>query len=234
MSKPKKTSSRKPAVIHKYGLIVADPPWAFTDKLTMSDVKRGAEANYPTLNVRALIEIGEQIERIAAPDAVLALWVPSALLQDGLNVMKAWGFEQKQIYTWVKIAKSAAEFADIEKRALEQAQETPLGFGMGRYFRGCTEHALIGSRGKAASIIESKSERNVELAMAMKHSAKPEGIQDRLERMLPDVQKLELFARRERKGWTTFGNECPGYEGVDVREWLNEIAPPLSKKQKAG
>ncbi len=228
--KPKKTNSRKPIAL-KYGCIVADPPWAFSDKLTMSDVKRGAASQYPTLNIAALIEMGFRIQTLTAENAVLALWVPSALLVDGLRVMQAWGFEHKAIYTWGKTGKGE-EQTDPETAGLYGKEAPKLAFGMGRYFRGCTEHALIGSRGKGAALIQSKSERNLELHEALRHSAKPEGLQDRLERMLPDENKLELFARRARKGWLCVGNECPGFEGVDIRTWLEEVAP-LPVKAKA-
>jgi N6-adenosine-specific RNA methylase IME4 len=109
----------------RFDVIVADPPWQFSDKLTMSDVKRGAEANYQgVLDLAAICEL--PVKRVAADNALLALWCPSSMIADGLDVMRAWGFEQKQIYTWLK--GSAAD---------------KLAFGMGRYFRGCTEHALI-------------------------------------------------------------------------------------------
>jgi N6-adenosine-specific RNA methylase IME4 len=187
----------------KCNVIVADPPWQFSDKLTMSDVKRGAEANYRgVLDLTAICEL--PVKRVAADNALLALWCPSSMIADGLEVMRAWGFEQKQIYTWLK--------GGPEK----------LAFGMGRYFRGCTEHALIGVRGKMASNVSSKSERNAELSPALPHSKKPETLQDRLERMFPQphYSYLELFARRARPGWLCVGNEAPGFEGVDIRDWF--------------
>lgn len=124
------------------------------------------------------------------------------MLADGLSVMGSWGFKQKQIYTWTKTSKSSEGLA----------------FGMGRYFRGCTEYALIGTRGKVAGMVVSKSERNAELAPATPHSKKHDTLQERLERMLPGPY-LELFARRSRPGWLCVGNEAPGFEGVDIRGW---------------
>src|SRR5271166_6739226 len=84
-----------------YGVIVADPPWPFKDRLKMSDVPRGARANYPTLTI-------EDIKRLPVKSAcdpagaVLCLWVPGSLLREGLDTMKAWGFKHKQTYVWVK------------------------------------------------------------------------------------------------------------------------------------
>ena len=183
-----------------FRVVVADPPWSFGDKLTMSSVKRGAASNYGTLSATELAAI--PVQEWCLPDALLALWVPSSLLVDGLRVMGSWGFQQKQIYTWVKSPKNGG-----------------LAFGMGRYFRGCTEHALIGTRGKVASMVKGKSERNAEVSLALGHSSKPDGLQHSLERMFPDGPYLELFARRARPGWLCFGNEAPGFEGIDIRSW---------------
>jgi N6-adenosine-specific RNA methylase IME4 len=171
----------------QYDVVVADPPWRFGDALTMSDTKRGASSHYSTLTLSELLKL--PVKGIAAPNSLLALWCPSSMLEDGLAVMKAWGYEQKTVYTWVKTAKS----------------EAGLAFGMGRTFRACSEHALIGTRGKLAVI--SKSERAVELHTALPHSSKPSGLQERLDRMFPEARRLELFARQERPGWTCFGNE---------------------------
>jgi N6-adenosine-specific RNA methylase IME4 len=183
----------------KYTVVVADPPWQFQDKLTMSSVKRGAEANYRgVLSLQDIMDL--KVQDWTEDSALLALWVPSSMLADGLKVMNAWGFEQKQIYTWCKTS------------------STGLAFGMGRYFRGCTEHALIGTRGKVAKMVMSKSERGAECSPSLPHSVKPPTLQERLEKMLPGPY-LELFARRSREGWDCVGNEAPGYEGIDIRDW---------------
>lgn len=194
----------------QYQVIVADPPWPFDDKLTMSKVKRGAEANYATMTINDIAML--PVDQWAAKDALLALWVPSSLLFEGLSVVDDWGFEHKQIFTWVKLTKNAAALS------LDAAEQAKLAFGMGRYFRGCSEHALIGTRGKVSKLVQSKSERGVILSPALAHSAKPEELQRKLERMLPGPY-LELFARRDRKGWKCVGNECPSTEGQDIRNW---------------
>ncbi len=183
--------------MEKFKVVVADCPWSFSDKLTMNSVARGAESNYPVLKL-------EDIKRLPVwdwtqPNSVLALWVPSSMIQDGLDVMNSWGFTQKQIYTWVKKAKNGN-----------------LGFGMGRHFRGCTEHALIGTKGKMSP--ESKSERNCDIHLSLPHSKKPETLQDQLEKMYHGPY-LELFARRNKPNWFCVGNECPRTEGMDIRDW---------------
>lgn len=187
----------------KYQVIVADPAWQFDDKLTMSDVKRGAAANYNTLSLQELAEL--PVDEVALEDSLLALWVPASLLNDGIFLMQAWGFNQKQIYTWVKTSK------------------TGLAFGLGRYFRGCSEFCLIGTKGKVSKLIQSKSERNVELSPALPHSQKPEGLQNSLERMLPEGPYLELFGRRSRPNWLVVGNQSPDTPDVDIRDWFENI-----------
>ena len=87
-----------------FQIVVADPPWSFSDSLKMSDVPRGAKANYSTMSMSQINQL--DIKNLADPDgAVLALWVPSSLLQEGLNTMSAWGFSHKQTYVWVKTKK---------------------------------------------------------------------------------------------------------------------------------
>lgn len=184
----------------KYDVIVADPPWRFDDKLQMDATKRGAEAHYATLDLEALKRL--PIKGITSPNSVLALWCPSSMLEDGLAVMKAWHYEHKTVYTWVKTANGPSG----------------LSFGMGRTFRAACEIALIGKRGSPA--IFSKSERNVELHKALPHSSKPDGLHERLERMYPHAAKLELFARRSRAGWKCIGNESPETLGLDIRDWI--------------
>lgn len=189
-----------------FKVVVADPPWLFSDKLKMSDVKRGADAHYRTLNLDDICAL--PVASWCDKDALLALWVPSSMLEDGMRVMREWGFVQKQVYTWVK-----------------QTINGNIAFGMGRQFRGATEHALIGTRGSPKT--SSKSERNVELSVTMPHSKKPEVLQERLERMYPVGPYLEMFARRARPGWICVGNEAPGYRGIDIRDWTpQQIADP--------
>lgn len=197
----------------KFDIIVSDPPWSFNDKLTMSDVKRGADSQYNgVLTLQDIKNI--PVSDWTLENALLALWVPSSMLQDGLDVMSEWGFQQKQIFTWVKTCKIKEELNYFPK----------LAFGMGRYFRGCSEHALIGIKGSNPPL--NKSQRNVSLDENIGHSVKPETLQERLELMYPDTNKLEMFARRVRPGWVCVGNECPNTMGIDIRDWNPEKEEP--------
>ena len=87
-----------------FQVIIADPPWAPDDSLLMSTVKRGAAANYPVLSVDEICNL--PVKEISDPDGcVLCLWVIGSMLEEGMRVMKAWGFEQKQVFVWVKTKK---------------------------------------------------------------------------------------------------------------------------------
>lgn len=232
----------------KFDVIVADCPWSFDDKIDMSDVARGAEANYAVLDIKAIKEL--KVQEVTADNAILALWVPSSLLQEGLDTMKSWGFRQTQTHVWVKTKKSPLE--DILDICRERIDSLPgavgprlwnkaikewlakatdefnmndmLAFGMGRLFRQTHEICLLGVRGKIYDQLKSKSERSVHFATNLKHSAKPEILQDRLDVMFPNALKLEMFARRSRAGWTCVGLECPDSLGADIRDSLEKLS----------
>jgi N6-adenosine-specific RNA methylase IME4 len=225
----------------KFSIIVADPPYGFKDSLKMSNVKRGAQANYDTMTMQEIREL--PVKDYCHPDgAVLCLWVPSSLLQDGLDTMKAWGFKHKQTYVWVKIKKQPfkgifdrvfeivrsfemfSSFKELREFILDQKYPTMndmLSFGMGRLFRQTHEICLIGiSNNKIYKQLNNKSQRSVSFAENLKHSAKPECLQNSLEIMFPTAYKLELFARRIRPGWTCLGNEI---DGKDIRDVLSDL-----------
>lgn len=199
----------------KFDIVVADPCWSFNDSISMSDVKRGAAANYPTLDIEAIKAL--PVKEIVAKDAILALWVPSSLLQDGMDTMKSWGFIQKQIFVWNK---TKLEMPKIDN--YPEGLNEILSFGMGRLFRNCSEICLIGTRGKVYENLKNKSQRNVCFAQNFKHSQKPETLQNRLEIMFPnpEFKRLEMFARRKRDNWICLGNEI---DGKDIRDALKEL-----------
>jgi len=192
----------------QYRVVIADPPWAFEDALVMGKGKtrRGAAAHYATMPTEEIAAI--PVKDWCEPDAVLALWTPAALLADGLAVMAAWGFVQKQVVVWVKRTRTGG-----------------LQMGMGRQFRSACELALIGARGSL--VPESRSERNVFECAPLGHSVKPDTLHAMLARMYPGGPFLELFARRRVPAWTTVGLECEGGIRADLRTWRppEEAAP---------
>lgn len=232
----------------KYNLIICDPPYGFNDKLEQSDVARGAAANYSTMSNNDIRNL--KIKELADPDgALLALWVPSSLLSFGLELMKDWGFEQKQTYIWVKskkqpldliindllksfkisIKKDDFSFKDYFKNIIKQISSfnlnDSLGFGMGRLFRNTHEICLIGINNKNIyKKLKNKSQRTVSFAPNLKHSSKPEFLQNSLDIMFgDDISKLEIFARRQRNGWVCIGNQAPLTLNQDINESIENL-----------
>lgn len=224
----------------KFQIICADPPYSFYDKLQQSDVARGAAANYNTMTISQIKQV--PVKDIADPNGtLLALWVPSSLLQEGLDVMKEWGFTHKQTYVWVKTKK--IPFISIIKNVLNTIESAVksygfskkhwknyfssaidkfsfnemLAFGMGRLFRQSHELCLIGINNKNLyKLLNNKSQRSVSFGENLRHSAKPEHLQNSLGLMFPLANKLELFARRHKVGWTCLGNEICNGEDINV------------------
>jgi N6-adenosine-specific RNA methylase IME4 len=168
-----------------FRVVVADPPWQFNDKLP--GASRGAEKNYKTLSVEAL-------KRFALPpvadDAHLFLWRVASMQEEALAVVKAWGFVLKSEIVWLKQTKNQKRW-----------------FGMGRQVRAEHETCLIATRGRPA--VRSKSVRSTFAAKAGRHSAKPDEFFEIVEQLCAGPY-LELFARRERPGWTCLGDEKGG------------------------
>lgn len=198
----------------KYRMIVADPPWKFGDKLRMSGRKRGAEDKYArVMTLQQLCDL--PVVSACEEDAVLGLWFPAAFSLEASSLMYEWGFRQTQIWPWLKMRPGTNEI-------LVSELETALVFGLGRLGRGCMEHVMLGVRGKVYQHVSSRSERGVVVHPQLPHSVKPENFQDKLERIIPTGERLELFARRQRPGWTCVGLEME--PSREVGAWLLENA----------
>lgn len=237
--------------MHKVQILCLDPPYGFYDKINMSDVPRGAEANYNVMSNQDILNL--PVKEIVDPEGcLLALWVPSSLLSFGLQLMETWGFQQKQTYIWVKTKKEP--FIDFKKwtiknilkhkqiaydkfsydRAINSVIDSlsnfslqeALAFGMGRLFRQTHEICLIGiNNTKIYKQLQNKSQRSVSFAENLKHSAKPEALQNSLETMFPNLTglKVELFARRQKSGWLCLGNQSPISMQEDIIVSLNKL-----------
>jgi N6-adenosine-specific RNA methylase IME4 len=132
------------------------------------------------------------VENLAASMAHLYLWTPNALLPDALKVMGAWGFSYKANIVWHKIRKDGGSD----------------GRGVGFYFRNVTELLLFGTRGKnARTLSPGRSQVNMMQSRKREHSRKPDEQYEIIEACSPGPY-LELFARGERAGWTTWGNQA--------------------------
>jgi N6-adenosine-specific RNA methylase IME4 len=220
----------------KQNMILCDGPWTFQDLLTMSKTKRGAASNYETLSNIDIINL--PIKDIVADDAVCAIWVPSSLIEIGLSAMKNYGFIQKQTWIWAKSKKDP--LINLKKSIKKEIKNNNyesiidlidtfdvndiLNFFMGRIFRQTHELVLIGTRGKANKYIENKAQRSVFIGKALKHSEKPEELQDRLELIFPKLDnRIEFFARRQRQGWLCLGNEAPMSSKEDIRTSIEKL-----------
>ena len=182
--------------------VLADPPWSYGDKLRMDPlINRSSEDHYDVMSLDEICDLRHE-ECIAGFDvadtAFLWLWVTNSFLLDGsgARVARAWGFEPKQLVTWVKTKK------DVE----DPKDGSDLACGMGRITRGATEHMIVATRGKYSHLVKAKNLRNVIFAPRTRHSEKPEESFQLIEAVTPGPY-LELFARRRRNGWVCWGKE---------------------------
>ncbi len=170
----------------KYKVIYADPPWAFK---TYSDKgkDRSPEQHYDCMNMKDICNL--PVEKLADKDCVLLMWMIDSMMPQALEVIKSWGFDYKTVgFTWAKTNKNK------------------LGFftGLGYWTRCNPEQCLLATKGKPKRI--SKSIPQLVVDKRQEHSRKPEIIYSHIENLL-EGPYVELFARREREGWDSWGNE---------------------------
>ena len=168
----------------KYSVIYADPPWRY--KMWKGEGK--IERHYPTMvleDIQAL-PVGE----LADKDCVLFMWATLPMLQEALQVIKAWGFEYKTTaFVWVKLNR----------------QSSGIFWGMGFWTRSNVEVCLLATRGHPKR--RAKNIHQVIISHVEEHSKKPAEARRRIEALIGDVPRIELFARRSAKGWDVWGNE---------------------------
>ncbi len=174
----------------RFHTVLADPPWRFINRTGKVAPEHRRLARYETMDTDQICEL--PVREIVSEPAHLYLWVPNALLPDGLRVMEAWGFTYKSNIVWHKIRKDGGSD----------------GRGVGFYFRNVTEILLFGTRGKNART-EAPGRRQVNYMSSRKqeHSRKPEE-QYRIIESCSRGPYLEMFARGTRKGWTYWGNQA--------------------------
>lgn len=174
----------------KFATIYADPPWRFQNRTGKVAPEHKRLNRYETMTLQEIEEL--PVSQIAAEKSHLYLWVPNALLPDGLSVMKAWGFEYKGNIIWEKVRKDGG----------------PDGRGVGFYFRNVTEILLFGVRGdNNRTLAPARSQVNLIRAQKREHSRKPDEIIPIIESCSPGPF-IELFARGDREGWTMWGNQA--------------------------
>jgi N6-adenosine-specific RNA methylase IME4 len=171
-----------------FSTILADPPWRFQNRTGKMAPEHQRLLRYPTMSLEEIVEL--PVARVSAAQAHLYLWVPNALLAEGLEVMRRWGFEYKTNLVWYKIRKDGG----------------PDGRGVGFYFRNVTELVLFGTRGQMRTLAPGRRQVNLLSSMKREHSRKPDEFYDLIESCSPGPY-LELFARHKRPGWVQWGNE---------------------------
>lgn len=176
----------------KFSTILADPPWQFLNRTGKMAPEHQRLNRYQTLKTREICEI--PVGLACEDPAHLYLWVPNALLPEGLEVLKAWGFTYKSNIVWHKVRKDGG----------------PDGRGVGFYFRNTTELVLFGVRGKMRTLAPGRRQVNIIRSMKQEHSRKPDALYDVIEACSPGP-RLELFARGTRSGWSAFGDEADAY-----------------------
>lgn len=172
----------------KFGTILADPPWQFQNRTGKMAPEHKRLLRYPTMSLCEIMEM--PVREIAADRSHLYLWVPNALLREGLEVMAAWGFKYKSNLVWYKVRKDGG----------------PDGRGVGFYFRNVTEIILFGTRGQLRTDDAGRRQVNLIATKKREHSRKPDELYDVIEQCSFGPY-LELFARTPRPGWVQWGNQ---------------------------
>lgn len=173
-----------------FATILADPPWRFTNRTGKMAPEHRRLSRYSTMDTLEICSL--PIVDIAAATAHLYLWVPNALLPDGIQVMQAWGFKYKSNIVWHKIRKDGGSD----------------GRGVGFYFRNVTELLLFGVRGKNARTLSAgRTQVNYLATRKREHSRKPDEVFHIIEACSPGP-RIELFARGSRRNWTVWGDQA--------------------------
>ena len=175
---------------HAYGTVLADPPWRFANRTGKMAPEHRRLSRYSTMTLQDIKAL--PIETFVQPASHLYLWVPNALLPDGIEVMQNWGFTYKTNLVWYKVRRDGG----------------PDRRGVGFYFRNVTELILFGVRGSLRTLAPGRRQENIILSRKQEHSRKPDAFYDLIEQCSPGPY-LELFARHPRPGWTQWGNESP-------------------------
>lgn len=193
----------------RYKTILADPPWQFQNRTGKVAPEHKRLSRYETMELGEIKEL--PVGNISDDSAHLYLWVPNALLPEGLDVLQAWGFTYKTNIIWYKIRKDGG----------------PDGRGVGFYFRNVTEILLFGVKGKNARTLDpGRTQVNILRSRKREHSRKPDEQYTLIEKCSPGPY-IELFARGTRPGWAAWGDQSVMYK-PDWPTYANH-----SKQEKA-
>jgi len=217
---------------HSVNIIYADPPWKYQQTVKNGVLKRkDGTLIYPSMSIKELKTLN--VQRICKEDAALFMWATMPLLQEALDVIKAWGFKYKTCFiNWVKTTKQGDRPA----------------FGVGYYTRSNAELCLVAVKGKIASykrLLPGETERGaskmssivhqedgscptnflafldqsstpVVMTPRREHSRKPSCVRNMIVQLLGDIPRVELFAREQTPGWQTMGNQTTHFEQEEL------------------
>ena len=181
----------------RFGTILADPPWRFSNRTGKMAPEHRRLSRYATMTFQEIQEL--PVVQLARQKSHLYLWVPNALIREGLEVMASWGFNYKTNIVWYKIRKDGG----------------PDGRGVGFYYRNVTELVLLGIRGSLRTREAGRRQTNIVISRKREHSRKPDELYNIVERCSPGPY-LELFARHPRPGWQQWGDEIGTAEGSNA------------------
>ncbi len=196
-----------------FGTILADPPWQFQNRTGKVAPEHRRLSRYGTLRLQEINDI--PVADAAADCAHLYLWVPNALLQEGLSVMETWGFKYKTNLVWHKVRKDGE----------------PDGRGVGFYFRNTTELLLFGVKGSLRTLDPGRRQVNIIKTRKREHSRKPDEQYDIIQSCSPGPY-LEMFARGTRKGWSSWGNQADTYKPDWETYKYNSATDPAADSNK--
>jgi len=186
-----------------YKTIYADPPWQFQNRTGKVAPEHKRLKRYETMTLTQIKKL--PVNEISDEKCHLYLWVPNALLPDGLEVMKAWGFEYKTNLIWEKIRHDGQ----------------PDGRGVGFYFRNVTEILLFGVKGANNRTLQpGRSQVNLLRSQKREHSRKPDEFVNLIEACSPGPY-IELFARGDRQNWDMWGNQADSSYEPDWNTYSN-------------
>ncbi len=177
-----------------FGTVLADPPWRFVNRTGKVAPEHRRLARYSTMATKQIAAL--PVAELMAGASHCYLWVPNALLADGLTVLENWGFVYKANLVWHKVRRDGGSD----------------GRGVGFYFRNVTELVLFGSRGRLRTLAPARRQVNLFASRKREHSRKPDELYGIVEACSPGPF-LELFARHARPGWSCWGDQVPTDDG---------------------